>query len=210
MLYLEYWKCTSWSLQRIGSNPLTYYSRLWLNRLFMVKEKKRERNDPLPNMFKEFFMRKILLSLLQILSRVSLNGKHIYTLSLWIGPVIIGKLSCILNWIYYIFAFLVLTLRDLEKRNPENSFLIVFHFNRCCTYVCRNCYSNLNFFQEKGNKRKAIIIQPLKDKNWWGWPSGAVVKFAHSALAALGLPVWIPGVDLCTTWQAMLWQASHT
>ena len=42
-----------------------------------------------------------------------------------------------------------------------------------------------------------------------GWPGGAAVKFAHSASATWGLPVWIPGVDLCTAWQAMLWQASH-
>ena len=28
-----------------------------------------------------------------------------------------------------------------------------------------------------------------------GWPAGTVVKFAHSALAAQGSPVRIPGVD---------------
>ena len=41
-----------------------------------------------------------------------------------------------------------------------------------------------------------------------GWPCGAAVKFTHSALAASGLPVQIQGADLCTTCQAMLWQAS--
>ena len=30
----------------------------------------------------------------------------------------------------------------------------------------------------------------------WGQPGGAVVKSAHSALAAWGLPVQIPGVDM--------------
>ena len=29
-----------------------------------------------------------------------------------------------------------------------------------------------------------------------GQPGGAVVKFARSALAAWGSPVWIPGVDM--------------
>ena len=29
----------------------------------------------------------------------------------------------------------------------------------------------------------------------WGWPGGAAVKFAHSASAAQGLPVRIPGAD---------------
>ena len=29
-----------------------------------------------------------------------------------------------------------------------------------------------------------------------GQPSGIAVKFAHSALAAQGSPVWIPGVDM--------------
>ena len=35
---------------------------------------------------------------------------------------------------------------------------------------------------------------------------GVVVKFAHSASAAQGSQVQIPGADLCTTHQAMLWQ----
>ena len=42
-----------------------------------------------------------------------------------------------------------------------------------------------------------------------GQPGGVVVKFVSSALAAQGLLVWIPGVDLHTAHQAMLWQASH-
>ena len=42
-----------------------------------------------------------------------------------------------------------------------------------------------------------------------GWPCGVVVKFACSALVAWGSQVWIPGADLRTTYQAMLWQMSH-
>ena len=39
-----------------------------------------------------------------------------------------------------------------------------------------------------------------------GQPGGAAVRFAHSSSAAWGSPVQIPGVDLCTAYQAMLWQ----
>ena len=39
----------------------------------------------------------------------------------------------------------------------------------------------------------------------WGWSGGVVVKFAQSALAAWGSPVWILDMDLHTTHQAMLW-----
>ena len=42
-----------------------------------------------------------------------------------------------------------------------------------------------------------------------GLPGGVEVKFACSASAAPGLQVWIPGADLCTAYQAMLWQASY-
>ena len=42
-----------------------------------------------------------------------------------------------------------------------------------------------------------------------GWPGVAAVQFVHSALVAQDLLVWIPGVDLSTTYQAMLWQVSH-
>ena len=40
-------------------------------------------------------------------------------------------------------------------------------------------------------------------------PRGLMIKFAHSALAAWGSQVQIPGADLHTAHQAMLWQASH-
>ena len=43
-----------------------------------------------------------------------------------------------------------------------------------------------------------------------GWPSGVVVKFAHSALAARGSQVQIPGVDLRLAHQAMLlWHPTY-
>ena len=42
-----------------------------------------------------------------------------------------------------------------------------------------------------------------------GQPGGNAVKFAHSNSAAQGSMVLIPGADLCTAYQAMLWQASH-
>ena len=34
-------------------------------------------------------------------------------------------------------------------------------------------------------------------------------KFACSTSVACGSPVWIPGIDLCTVHQPMLWQAFH-
>ena len=40
----------------------------------------------------------------------------------------------------------------------------------------------------------------------WGWPSGIVVKFTHSALKAWGSWVQIPGADLHTAHQATLWR----
>ena len=39
-----------------------------------------------------------------------------------------------------------------------------------------------------------------------GRPAGVVVQFSCSASAARGSQVWIPGIDLHTTHQAMLWQ----
>ena len=40
---------------------------------------------------------------------------------------------------------------------------------------------------------------------WRGWPGGTAVKFAGSASVARGSLVQIPGADLHTAWQAMLW-----
>ena len=42
-----------------------------------------------------------------------------------------------------------------------------------------------------------------------GRPGGAMVEFAHSASAAWGLSFQIPGADLSTACQAMLWQVPH-
>ena len=42
-----------------------------------------------------------------------------------------------------------------------------------------------------------------------GQPGGIAVKLARSASAALVSLVQILGRDLCTAYQAMLWQASH-
>ena len=49
----------------------------------------------------------------------------------------------------------------------------------------------------------------IKKKKAGGQPGGTAVKFPCSVLAARGLLVQIPGADLRTAHQAMLWQASH-
>ena len=54
-----------------------------------------------------------------------------------------------------------------------------------------------------GTKDQSINF--LKDVHIRGRPSGVVVKFARSALAAQGSQVWIRGVDLQMAHQAMLW-----
>ena len=53
-------------------------------------------------------------------------------------------------------------------------------------------------------KQKITQIEVLR-----GQPGGAPVEFTCSASVARGLLVQIPGVDLRTACQAMLWQASH-
>ena len=55
----------------------------------------------------------------------------------------------------------------------------------------------------------ATLQLSIKKKTTMGRPGGTMVKFARHTLAAWGLLVWIPGTDLCTACQAMLWQASH-
>ena len=47
------------------------------------------------------------------------------------------------------------------------------------------------------------------ESKYRGFPGGAVVNFARSASAAHGSQVQIPGRDVDTAYQAMLWQASH-
>ena len=43
-----------------------------------------------------------------------------------------------------------------------------------------------------------------------GQPGGTAVKFTYSTSVAWGSLVQITGMDLYTTYEAMLWQASHT
>ena len=57
--------------------------------------------------------------------------------------------------------------------------------------------------------REGQLLNCVKNLLSRGQPCGIVVKFPHSALVALGSLVWILGTDLCTTYQAVLWQASH-
>ena len=48
-----------------------------------------------------------------------------------------------------------------------------------------------------------------KDQDQGAGPGGAAVKFTRSTSAAWGLLVQIPGVDMSTACQVMLWQSSH-
>ncbi|XP_058403315.1 5-phosphohydroxy-L-lysine phospho-lyase isoform X2 [Diceros bicornis minor] len=75
---------------------------------------------------------------------------------------------------------------------------------------------DLNLGMGTGKKRKGqrtgeeqLTVTSQKRASLRGRPCGVVVKFTHSASAARGSQVWIPGADRCTTCQAMLWQASH-
>ena len=57
--------------------------------------------------------------------------------------------------------------------------------------------------KENLTKVKAAALK----KHSEGWPSGIVVKFACSTLAAWGSPpVWILGTDLHMAHQTVLWQ----
>lgn len=38
----------------------------------------------------------------------------------------------------------------------------------------------------------------------WGWPGGVAFKFVPCASVAWALPVWNPGADLQTAYEAML------
>ena len=59
----------------------------------------------------------------------------------------------------------------------------------------------------KGSSKLSLLS--FTKLNWRGQPGGTAVKFARSALVAQGLLVQIPGVDLRTASQAMLWQVSN-
>ena len=54
-----------------------------------------------------------------------------------------------------------------------------------------------------------VDIKRKKNFKKRGQPSGTGVKFPHSISAAKGSLVQILAADLHTTYQAMLWQASH-
>ena len=56
---------------------------------------------------------------------------------------------------------------------------------------------------------RSTLDKLLRIKYQRGQPGGVVVKFVHCALAAHSWQVQILGVDLHTTYQAMLWQVSH-
>ena len=52
---------------------------------------------------------------------------------------------------------------------------------------------------------QCLIVLRIKIDKLGGWPSNVMVKFVHSALAAQGSRVQIPGRDVHTLHQAMLW-----
>ena len=54
---------------------------------------------------------------------------------------------------------------------------------------------------------KSFMESPVifKSGKGWGQPGGAVLKFVCSTSLGWGLWVWIPGMDLCTAYLAMLW-----
>ena len=64
----------------------------------------------------------------------------------------------------------------------------------------QHCIAGVSFRQPQ--ERDYTSTKDLKDR---GWPSGVAVKFACSASAARGLWVQIPGADLHTAHQSMLW-----
>ena len=64
--------------------------------------------------------------------------------------------------------------------------------------LCANSELSDSFF--------CILKTALKTKSLMGWPTGVVVKFVRSALAAQGLQVQILCLDPHTAHQAMLWR----
>ena len=72
-------------------------------------------------------------------------------------------------------------------------------------YIKKYCQINI----EQDQETQVFYSLIFKKSNFWGWPSAAVVKFTRCTLATWDSLVWIKGVDLHTTCEAMLWQASH-
>ena len=62
----------------------------------------------------------------------------------------------------------------------------------------------VSFDQKFSRMKKTTVLKTIK-----GQSSGMTVKFAHSTSVTQGSLVQIPGMDLCTTYQATLWQVAH-
>ena len=85
-----------------------------------------------------------------------------------------------------VFFLKILSLRSLKVRLEATTYFLP-------ETLCR--FFHFSWLQELS----------FKSSFHRGQPSGAVVQFTRSALAAWGLPVWILDVDLRTACQAMLW-----
>ena len=106
----------------------------------------------------------------------------------------------------YIFYF-----EDLIDVSPVACFKsvlmsVTLRFMKLCSVLEVNSLMS-KYTPTLSTKRKTCYLQCLKISR--GHPGGVVVNFSHTASAAGGLPVWIPGADLHTAYQAMLWQVSH-
>ena len=60
------------------------------------------------------------------------------------------------------------------------------------------------------DKEQKKTRKQIKKENLRVWPSGVVVKFARSALAAWGSWLQIPGMNLHTVCQAICGSILHT
>ena len=72
------------------------------------------------------------------------------------------------------------------------------------------CLSAPTTFKALGDPHSKFYSLKGLIRKWnVGRPSGVAVNFACSTSVVWGSPVWIPGADLHTICQAMLWQVSH-
>ena len=69
--------------------------------------------------------------------------------------------------------------------------------------------STLRIYIQNPTQFKDQRYENLKNFTVGDRPTGTMGKFARSALVAQGSQVRIPGAELYTTYQAMLWQESH-
>lgn len=65
------------------------------------------------------------------------------------------------------------------------------------------------YYQEERNSKNVGTHNLSDEKKQPDTAWCIAVKFVRSASEARGSPVRIPGADLHTTWQAMLWQEPH-